>query len=81
MVGGEMPPGDTAPRAVSKDFFNKVCPHPTIVHVTDVNDDRMRFDESVPAAYIFEKWIEKINSIEDPCVEIDPKSEAIFEYW
>lgn len=81
MVGGEMPPGDSAPRAVSKDFFNKVCPHPTIVHVTDVNDDRMRFDESVPAAYIFEKWVEKINSIEDPCVEIDPKSEAIFEYW
>ncbi|KAG1835005.1 hypothetical protein DFJ58DRAFT_821029 [Suillus subalutaceus] len=81
IVGGEMPPGDTTPRAVSKDFFNKVCPNPTVVHVTEVNDDRMRFDESVPASYIFEKWLEKINSIEDPCVEIDPKSDAIFEYW
>ncbi|KAG1743088.1 hypothetical protein EDB19DRAFT_1700006 [Suillus lakei] len=81
MVGGALPPGDTTPRAVSKDFFNKVCPHPTIIHVTDVNDDRMRFDESVPASYIFEKWVEKINSIEDPCVEVDPKSDSIFEYW
>jgi hypothetical protein len=41
----------------------------------------MRFDESVPASEIFEKWLEKINSIEDPCVEIDPNSDQIFEYW
>jgi hypothetical protein len=81
MVGGKMPPGDTTPRAVSKDFFNKVCPNPTIIQVKEVNDDRMRFDESVPASEIFEKWLEKINSIEDPCVEIDPNSDQIFEYW
>ncbi|KAG2358954.1 hypothetical protein BDR07DRAFT_1452509 [Suillus spraguei] len=81
MVGGEMPPGDTTPRAVSKTFFNKVCPNPTIVRVSEVNDDRMRFDESVPSSYVFEKWLEKLNSIENPCVEIDQKSQPIFEYW
>lgn len=76
-----MPPGDTTPRAVSKAFFNKVCPNPTLLQVADVNDDRMRFDEDVPASYIFEKWLEKINSIEDPCVEIESNNNAIFEYW
>lgn len=81
MVGGQMPPGDTTPRAVSKTFFNKVCPNPTLLQVADVNDDRMRFDEDVPASYIFEKWLEKINSIEDPCVEIESNNNAIFEYW
>ncbi|KAG2040086.1 hypothetical protein BDR03DRAFT_950245 [Suillus americanus] len=84
VVGGEMPPGDTTPRAVSKDFFNKVCPRPTVVQVTEVNDNGMPFDESVPVSYIFEKWLEKINSIEDPCVEIDsdpgPDSHPVFEY-
>ncbi|KAG2362207.1 hypothetical protein BDR07DRAFT_1451277 [Suillus spraguei] len=62
---------------VSKTFFNKVCPNPTIVRVSEVNDDRMRFDESVPSSYVFEKWLEKLNSIENPCVEIDQKSQPI----
>jgi hypothetical protein len=72
-----MPPGDTAPRAVSKLFFNKVCPNPSVVHSTDVNDDRMRFDDSVPASFVFEKWVEKIKSIDDPCLVID--GNPIFE--
>jgi len=77
MVGGTLPPGDTAPRFVSKDFFNKVCPNPTILHASDVNDDHMRFDDSVPAAYVFEKWVEKVNSIEDPCLQVE--GSPIFE--
>src|SRR6267154_5372957 len=81
MVGGAMPPGDNTPRAVSKEFFHKVCPNPTVIQVSEVNDDHMRFDDDVPASFVFEKWVEKINSIDDPCVEISATSAPIFEIW
>jgi hypothetical protein len=77
MVGGALPPGDTAPRFVSKDFFRKVCPNPTIIHSSEVNDDRMRFSDDVPASFVFEKWVEKLNSIDDPCVQL--VGQPIFE--
>ncbi|KAF9244152.1 hypothetical protein BU15DRAFT_86101 [Melanogaster broomeanus] len=72
MVGGPMPPGDDTPRAVSKEFFNNVCPNPTVLNVTDVNTWEMRFDPDVSTTFVFDTWVEKLNSIEDPC---------IFEYW
>ncbi|KAH7910291.1 hypothetical protein BJ138DRAFT_1153235 [Hygrophoropsis aurantiaca] len=81
VVGGELPPEDNIPRAVSRDFFRTVCPNPTILQVSDVNDDHMRYDESVPAAYILDKWIEKINSIDDPCVQLGARDGQIFDYW
>ncbi|KAH7885775.1 hypothetical protein F5I97DRAFT_1875293 [Phlebopus sp. FC_14] len=81
MVGGPMPPGDDTPRAVSKDFFYKACPNPTVLHVPDINTDEMRHSDDIPASYVFEKWVEKINSVEDPCLMIDPSNNQIFEYW
>jgi hypothetical protein len=77
MVGGAMPPSDTTPRAVSKAFFDKVCPNPSVIQSSEVNDDHMRFDDDVPASFIFEQWLEKINSIEDPCLRIE--GSPIFE--
>ncbi|KAG0698213.1 hypothetical protein DFH29DRAFT_983956 [Suillus ampliporus] len=62
-------------------FFRKVCPNPTVIRTSEVNDDNMRFSEDVPASLLFEKWLEKINSIDDPCLEVDAESDAIFEYW
>ncbi|KAF9219951.1 hypothetical protein BS17DRAFT_788339 [Gyrodon lividus] len=79
MVGGSMPPGDDTPRSVSKDFFHHVCPNPTVIQVPDVNTDQMRFNDD--AAYVFEKWVEKINSVEDPCLMLDPSNNQVFEFW
>jgi len=41
------------------------------------NPSRVRFDDSVLAAYLFEKWVEEVNSIEDPCLQVE--SNPIFE--
>lgn len=81
MVGGPWPPGDDTPLSVSKEFFHKVCPNPTVLQTTDINTDEMRFGEDIPAAYVFEKWVEAINSMEDPCLMLDPVSPVIFEFW
>lgn len=81
MVGGPWPPGDDTPLSVSKEFFHKVCPNPTVLQVSDVNTDDMRFSDDVSAAYVFEKWVETINSVEDPCLMINPSSNQIFEIW
>ncbi|KAH7920519.1 hypothetical protein BV22DRAFT_1107628 [Leucogyrophana mollusca] len=81
VVGGELPPEDHTPRAVSKDFFQTICPNPTILQVSEINDDYLRYDETVSAAVIFDKWVQKLNSIDDPCVQLDANNGQIFDYW
>lgn len=81
MVGGPWPLGDNTPLSVSKEFFRKVCPKPTVLKVSDINTYEMRFSDDVSAAYVFEKWVETINAVEDPCLMIDPNSNQIFEIW
>ncbi|KAH7924168.1 hypothetical protein BV22DRAFT_1067370 [Leucogyrophana mollusca] len=81
MVGGEMPYGDNTPRAVAPGFFEKVCPNPTVLRVEDINDHYMRFDDGASATLVFDTWVKKINSVEDPCVKIDKNDIPIFEFW
>ncbi|KAG9309932.1 hypothetical protein JVU11DRAFT_6199 [Chiua virens] len=81
MVGDPWPAGDRTPLSVSKDFFLNVCPNPTILRVSDINTDKIRFNGDISAAYIFEKWVEVINSVEDPCLMLEPDDNPIFEYW
>lgn len=80
VIGAPFPPGDPAPRAVSQEYFKKVCPNTTIIDSMEVNE-HLRLDDRVPALDIFEKWVEKLNSIEDPCVEIKLDSFQLFEIW
>lgn len=81
MVGGPWPAGDHTPLSVSRDFFHEVCPNPTVVQTSDINTQEMRFSDDIPASYIFDKWVEKINSINDSCVMMDPNSDKIFDFW
>lgn len=81
VVGGPWPLGDDTPLSVSREFFRKVCPNPTAIKVSDINTDEMRFSDDISAVYVFEKWVETINSIEDPCVMLDPSSNQVFEFW
>ncbi|KAN0088727.1 hypothetical protein V8E55_005784 [Tylopilus felleus] len=81
VVGGPWPPGDQTPRSVSREFFHKVCPNPTVLSTSIINTEDMRWNDDIPASYIFEKWVEKINSMDDPCLMLDPNSPPIFEYW
>lgn len=76
-----MAPGDDTPLAVSKAFFERVCPRPTVLRVSDVNTDEMRFDEAIPATYVFDRWVEVISAIDDPCLMLDASGNQVFEIW
>ncbi|KAG0696006.1 hypothetical protein DFH29DRAFT_243008 [Suillus ampliporus] len=80
IIGSSFPPGDPAPRAVSQEYFKKVCPNPVIIDSWDVNE-HLRLNANVPALEIFEKWVEKLNSIDNPCIEIQKQSFQLFEIW
>ncbi|KAG2144520.1 hypothetical protein DEU56DRAFT_790022 [Suillus clintonianus] len=80
IIGSSFPPRDAAPRAVSREYFKEVCPNPTIIDSWEVNE-HLRLDNNVPALQIFDKWVEKLNSIDDPCVEIRQESFQLFEIW
>ncbi|KIK49046.1 hypothetical protein CY34DRAFT_797425 [Suillus luteus UH-Slu-Lm8-n1] len=80
IIGSSFPPGDAAPRAVSREYFKKVCPNPTIIDSWELNE-HLRLDNNVPALVIFNKWVEKLNDIDDPCVEIRQESFQLFEIW
>lgn len=79
-MGDPFPPGNYVPRAVHKDYFYEVCPQPTVIDSWEVNE-KLRVNASVPASTILNKWVEKLNSIEDPCVEVAVGSFQIFEIW
>ncbi|KAG1738934.1 uncharacterized protein EDB91DRAFT_1288158 [Suillus paluster] len=80
IIGSSFPPGDPAPRAVSQEYFKKVCPNPTIIDSWEVNE-HLRLNANVPALEMFEKWVEKLNSIDDPCIEMKRESFQLFEIW
>ena len=73
-----MPEGDHTPLAVHMHFFKKICPNPTVVD-TQVVWDQIG-DSQVSANTILFHWVEYLNRIEDPCVEIARYSERIFDY-
>ncbi|KAF9219945.1 hypothetical protein BS17DRAFT_788327 [Gyrodon lividus] len=80
IIGSSFDPGDPTPRAVSREYFKTVCPDPTVIDSMTINE-HLRLDPDVPASQIFDKWVEKLNSINDPCVEIQQSSFQIFEIW
>ena len=78
LAGGALPPGDNTPQAVYKDFFHRVCPNPTILRLSDVSG----WSDSDTVKFVIEKWVEKITSIEDPCLQFEETSvdKQIFNY-
>lgn len=64
---------DTAPRAVSKLHFDKICPKRSIIHVADV---RKAVEDSSSAMKLTEAYIDFINKLDDPCVEITASTGA-----
>ncbi|KAI6014964.1 hypothetical protein EDC04DRAFT_2952265 [Pisolithus marmoratus] len=78
IIGSSWPPGDPTPRSVSREYFRRVCPQPLVIDSNEINE-KLRLDTTVPASVIFDKWVDKLNSIRDPCVEIKRSSFQIFE--
>ncbi|KZT27662.1 hypothetical protein NEOLEDRAFT_1130722 [Neolentinus lepideus HHB14362 ss-1] len=78
IVGDSWPKGELAPRAVRKEFFDQVCPERTVIHGQEVVSS---LPSEAPASQVLQAWMDKLNSIEDRCVEIDISSAQIFEIW
>jgi hypothetical protein len=76
MAGDPFPPSAAAPPAVIPEFFNDVCPNPTII-------DRKAFYaplSDASAATIFQTWIDLLERTDDRCIEVKEYSGQIFDY-
>ncbi|KAF9244158.1 hypothetical protein BU15DRAFT_86106 [Melanogaster broomeanus] len=80
IVGSSFDLGDPTPRAVSREYYEKVCPNSTLIDSWTINE-HLRHDPDVPASQIFDLWVEKLDSMNDSCVEMQRGSFQIFEIW
>ncbi|KAH9830479.1 uncharacterized protein C8Q71DRAFT_367854 [Rhodofomes roseus] len=78
-VGDPFPPGDNASLAVVKEYFDKVCPEPTVIS-SDVVGKTLDGDAS--AQTVLEAWVAKLRAMDDhPCIEIERDTQQIFSIW
>ena len=67
LVGGPFSPGNDAPRAVMKDYFDRVCPHTLVL---DHEALLSRLPSNYTARTLVDAWVELLNSTPERCVEI-----------
>jgi hypothetical protein len=78
VAGGPWDPGDPAPRSVSEEYFQLVCPpHDTDVITTDSVKPSL---EGADGAIIFNRWTQVIRDSPKRCVEVVPANVTIDEY-
>ncbi|KAI0032867.1 hypothetical protein K488DRAFT_85461 [Vararia minispora EC-137] len=77
IAGGPFPVSDWRPPAVTTEFFEEVCPHPTYLNVGETKGDL----QWASAATIMNGIIEKLNSIDDRCVEFVDGTGQLFDFW
>ncbi|KAJ8472331.1 hypothetical protein ONZ51_g8588 [Trametes cubensis] len=78
-AGGPFPPGDPAPRAVVKEYFDQVCP-PSERHVMMSDEVTNAWEENIHAGMVLDAWVEKLKHL-PRCVEINEASAQIFSIW
>ncbi|OCH92998.1 hypothetical protein OBBRIDRAFT_790721 [Obba rivulosa] len=77
-VGGPFPADDPAPRAVAKEYWDAVCPEPTVISSDEVT---RTLEVDASAETILEAWVARLNASEARCIEIARDSEQIFPIW
>jgi hypothetical protein len=71
-VGGSWGPGETAPRSVNLEFFNRVCPEKERLIVNGTEERiRMGINEETTTDLIMGRWAERLKGIEERCVQIN----------
>ncbi|KAG6917483.1 hypothetical protein DXG01_002346 [Tephrocybe rancida] len=70
-AGGEM----SFPRAVNVDFWNKICPPSKRKVISSIKQPA-----NVDGKTLLEWWTEKLQGLDDRCVEIDSEKRTIFDY-
>ena len=68
IVGGPLPPGDRAPRAVNEDFFNRVCPYDRrkFIDIQEVNNGL----KTKPTLDYLKTYVKLLSELPDGCVEL-----------
>ncbi|TDL18006.1 hypothetical protein BD410DRAFT_775400 [Rickenella mellea] len=77
MAGGPVKNDRTMPRAVNKAYFDKVCPHPTVIP-GDVVPEGVG---STDGNFIMVKWVKKLLTMTDRCIRLDGSNSQIFPYY
>ncbi|KAI0789474.1 hypothetical protein C8Q75DRAFT_718257 [Abortiporus biennis] len=77
LVGDPFPIDDPVPPTVLVDYFQQVCPKPTVVNTGDIANE---LSESIRADELIQIWTENINAMQDRCIEIDRNSGRIFSW-
>ena len=77
-AGGPFPEGDPAPRAVTKEFWDIVCPNPRVIDSYEVSD---HLSQEATALELLEAWVQKLDEIGDRCVEVSRDSLQLFGIW
>ncbi|KAI5118056.1 hypothetical protein M0805_005902 [Coniferiporia weirii] len=75
-VGGPFGENDGTPRSVNKEFFQKVCPNPTLIKSDEVNE---ALGSSAGAKVMMEAWSKKLRETPARCIEVGQSSQ-IFDY-
>lgn len=82
IVGGSFDVIDSSsvPRAVSKDYFDIVCPKHQRV-VVDTREIKVRLEKNGAGAKdMMKAWSDMLNAIPDKCVEIEQDAPILFDY-
>lgn len=67
------------PRAVSREYFNRVCPESerTVLNTQDI---QKTLDSEATVSQIVDRWAAELKSIDSRCVELSRDSPALFSY-
>ena len=76
-MGDPYPPGDSAPLSVSRTYYEKLCPNPTVI-IREAVHDHLQSENN--AKQITDGWVSKLHSTEDPCVQSALESGQLFNY-
>ncbi|KAF7965096.1 hypothetical protein HWV62_45727 [Athelia sp. TMB] len=83
IVGEPWTSAPDVPRAVSKNYFFERCPEEKrrYIHTDTVNDESIRYDNNIGAQEMFDRWVDYMSKVDDPCVEIEQDSAQLFSIW
>ncbi|EJF67393.1 hypothetical protein DICSQDRAFT_46241 [Dichomitus squalens LYAD-421 SS1] len=75
-AGEPWPPGDPAPRAVVKPYWDKVCLEPHRM----MSEELFKIDADADAGEVLRTWVEKLKTL-PRCVEIKEDAAQIWNIW
>ena len=75
-----MPAGVDAPRAVSRTYYEKVCAGQKVVIPRGEVLDSLPSPQNLNAQAITDAWLDKLATIDSPCVESKKETDQLYNY-